>query len=50
MVELQIRFPQHELHETLGVVCPHYWLFEGRDESFTTHLNVFKDFFIDQRR
>jgi hypothetical protein len=38
-------FPQHELHETLGVVYFHYWLFEGCDESFNTHLNVLKDFF-----
>jgi hypothetical protein len=50
MVELQIWFPQHELHEALGVVCFHYWLFEGHDESFNTHMNALKDFFCRPKR
>jgi hypothetical protein len=39
-VELHTCFPHCDLYEASGIMYPHYWLFEGCDESFNTHLNV----------
>jgi hypothetical protein len=50
MVELHTCFSQHELHEALIIVCPHYRFFERCDESFNTHLNVLKAFFCTLRK
>ncbi len=50
VVELHTCFPQHELHETLGIVYLHDWLLEECDESFDTHLNIMKAFFCTPKK
>ncbi len=50
MAELHTCFPQHELHETLGIVYFHDWLLEECDESFDTHLNIMKVFFCTPKK
>jgi hypothetical protein len=48
--ELHTRFPQHELHEALGIVYLHDWLLEECDESFDIHLNIMKAFFCTLKK
>jgi len=43
-------FPHFELYEAFSIVYPHFWFFEGCDESFNTHLNVLKAFFYTQKK
>ncbi len=51
MVELHTHFPHHRLNEALGIVYPHYWLFhEECDESFNTHVKVFKALFCTLKK
>jgi hypothetical protein len=50
MVELHTCFPLPELHEALGIVYIHYWLFDDYDESFNTNLNVLKAFFCTPKK
>jgi len=50
VVKLNTNFPLHELHEALNIVYLHYWLLKDCDESFNTHLNVFKAFFCTPKK
>jgi hypothetical protein len=50
VAKLHTHFPSHELHEALGIVHPHYWLFKKFDESFNTRLNVLNAFFCTPKK
>jgi len=50
MVELHTHFPHHGVNEALSIVYPHYWLLEGCDESFHTHLKVVKALFCTLKK
>jgi hypothetical protein len=42
IIELEIRFPPHELMDTLKVIYPQYSLQEDFESKFGKHLNTIK--------
>lgn len=47
--QLDRRFPNCDIMEALGVVFPQYWLQEGCDELFASHLQVIKEWFCEMK-
>jgi hypothetical protein len=47
--QLDRRFPNCDIMEALGVVFPQYWLQEGCDDLFPSHLAVIREWFCDMK-
>ena len=47
--ELDLRFPAHHVMDAMGIVFPQYWVQEGVDRTFSTHLSILKDAFCHSK-
>ena len=43
--ELDLQFPAYHIMDAMEIVFPQYWVQEGTNRTFSTHLSILKDTF-----